>query len=145
MLQEVFETTFSFDLEPLQKKGLKLAAKQLSRFQAASDFAVGWVSQHALGGHAVPVDAQSLRVLRRTGLMDQDEPYSESSQAALDELVPKARVGLFSDVISGVADEFCFEHKPDCPHCPLKPDCATAQNADRHPTGTSKTAAHKPR
>src|SRR5579884_1962530 len=39
-LQEVFETTFSFDLEPLQKKGLKQAAKQLARHQAANDYAV---------------------------------------------------------------------------------------------------------
>ena len=39
-LQEVFETTFSFDLEPLQKRGLKLAAKQLARYQAANDYAV---------------------------------------------------------------------------------------------------------
>ena len=37
-LQEVFETTFSFDLEGLQKKGLKQAAKQLGRYQAADDY-----------------------------------------------------------------------------------------------------------
>src|SRR5437868_12834856 len=39
-LQEVFETTSSFDLESLHKKPLKQAAKQLSRYQAASDFVV---------------------------------------------------------------------------------------------------------
>src|SRR6266566_4399120 len=44
-LQEVFETTFSFDLESMHKKGLKQAAKQLSRYQAATDFAVAWVVQ----------------------------------------------------------------------------------------------------
>src|SRR3954464_4726385 len=31
-LQDVFETTFSFDLEHLHKKGLKVAAKQLARY-----------------------------------------------------------------------------------------------------------------
>src|SRR5688572_4739496 len=55
-LQEVFETTFSFDLEPLQKKGLKPAAKQLARYQAANDYAVAWVTQKSLGGHALPLD-----------------------------------------------------------------------------------------
>jgi len=44
LLQEVFETTFSFDLEGLHKKGFKQAAKQLARYQAANDFAVAWVS-----------------------------------------------------------------------------------------------------
>src|SRR6266852_5425446 len=44
-LQEVFETTFSFDLEPLHKQPLKQAAKQLDRHQAADDYAVSWVVQ----------------------------------------------------------------------------------------------------
>jgi len=39
-LQEVFETTFSFDLEGLHKKGLKEAAKKLDRFEAANDYSV---------------------------------------------------------------------------------------------------------
>src|SRR5215467_9522331 len=55
-LQEVFETTFSFDLEPLHKKGLKQAAKQLARYQAANDYAVSWVVQQTLEGHAIPLD-----------------------------------------------------------------------------------------
>src|SRR5262249_27419821 len=67
-LQEVFETTYSFDLESLHKKGLKQAAKQLSRYQAANDYAVAWVIQQSLGGHAIPLDTPSLRVLRRLGL-----------------------------------------------------------------------------
>src|SRR5207302_613932 len=71
-LQEVFETTFSFDLEPLHKKGLKQAAKQLSRFQAANDYSVSWVVQQSLGGHAIPLDTPSLKVLRRFGLIDDD-------------------------------------------------------------------------
>src|SRR5215475_10368928 len=52
LLQEVFETTFSFDLEGLHKKGLKQAAKQLARYEAVkgNDFAVAWVIQRALGG-----------------------------------------------------------------------------------------------
>src|SRR5437868_191281 len=70
-LQEVFETTFSFDLESLHKKGLKQAAKQLARYQAANDYAVAWVIQHSLGGHAVPLDAPALRALRRLGLIEE--------------------------------------------------------------------------
>src|SRR5258707_2304039 len=73
-LQEIFETTYSFDLEPLlevlQKKGLKQAAKQLSRYQAANDYAVAWVIQHSLGGHAIPLDGSALRVLRRMGIIE---------------------------------------------------------------------------
>src|SRR5204863_3796796 len=59
-LQEVFETTFSFDLESLHKKGLKQAAKQLSRYQAANDYIVASVIQGSLGGHAGALDPASL-------------------------------------------------------------------------------------
>jgi len=60
-LQEVFETHFSFDLENLQKKGLKEAAKQLSRYEALNDYVIAWVTQRSLGGHAIPLDTPTLR------------------------------------------------------------------------------------
>src|SRR5437016_10574761 len=90
LLQEVFETTFSFDLESLHKKGLKQAAKQLARYQAANDFAVAWVVQHSLGGHAIPLDAPTLSVLRRLGLIDGDDDL-ETVRASLEHLVPKVK------------------------------------------------------
>ena len=52
----MFESTYSFDLETLHKKGVKQAAKQISRYQAASDYTVAWVTQRTLGGHAMPLD-----------------------------------------------------------------------------------------
>src|SRR5437868_4941304 len=78
LLQEVFETTYSFDLESLHKKGLKQAAKQLSRYQAANDYAVAWVIQQSLGGHAIPLDSPSLRVLQRLGLVEEEMGDPES-------------------------------------------------------------------
>src|SRR5437660_8530724 len=86
-LQEVFETTFSFDLEPLQKKGLKQAAKQLARFAAANDYAVAWVVQQSLGGHAIPLDVRSGRVLKRIGLLAEQEDNAEALRASLDHQV----------------------------------------------------------
>src|SRR5262249_24329499 len=61
LLQEVFETTFSFDLEWLHKKGLNQAAKQLSRFQGANDYVIASVTQQSLGGHAIPIDPPTFR------------------------------------------------------------------------------------
>src|SRR5262245_20410002 len=87
-LQEVFETTFSFDLEPLQKKGMKQAAKQLSRFQAANDYVVAWVVQQSLGGHAIPLDGPTLRVVRRLGLIEGDQDDPEAVRASLEHLIP---------------------------------------------------------
>src|SRR5205823_5835437 len=66
LLQEVFESTFSYDLEVstgLDKKGLKGAAKYLAKYQGANDYAIAWVTQQTLGGHAIPLDGPTLRVL----------------------------------------------------------------------------------
>jgi len=124
-LQEVFETTFSFDLEPLQKKGFKQAAKQLSRFTAANDYAVAWVVQQSLGGHAIPLDGQSTRVLKRIGLLDEQCDNCEAMRASLEHQIPKAKGSQFVDLVSDLAEATCFESDPACPDCPLHNCCPT--------------------
>ena len=143
-LQEVFETTFSFDLEPLHKKGVKQAAKQLSRFQAANDYAVAWVVQQSLAGHAIPLDPPTLRVLRRLGLVDEDQNDPESIRASLEHHVPKNKAPLFGDLLSYVAAEFCFEDSPNCSACPLRLECPTGKTA-RETVGSSRSSRPKPR
>jgi endonuclease-3 len=128
-LQEVFETTFSFDLELLQKKGLKQAAKQLARYQAANDYAVAWVTQQALGGHALPLDAAAVRALRRLGLLDDENGDAEALRASLEHLVPKARGFLFHELVNVLTQEYCWEADPNCSACPLAADCPTGQEA----------------
>src|SRR5439155_16809827 len=100
-LQEIFETTYSFDLDPLmevlQKKGLKQASKQLSRYQAANDYSVSWVMQHSLGGHTIPLDGAALRVLKRMGLVE-DQNDLDVLRASIEHQVPKAKGSQFVDL-----------------------------------------------
>jgi endonuclease-3 len=126
LLQEVFETTFSFDLETLHKKGLKQAAKQLSRYEATNDHTVAWVVQQPLGGHAIPLDEASLRVVRRLGLVDGDSDDLEMIRASLEHLIPKPRGQLFNDLVSYLASEVCWE-SPNCPSCPMRQECPTGR------------------
>jgi endonuclease-3 len=118
-LQEVFETTYSFDLESLHKKGLKQAAKQLSRYQAANDYAVAWVIQQSLGGHALPIDTPSLRVLRRLGLIEEDVADSEALRTSLEHLIPKSRGPLFTELMSALAHDSGWERDPNSPMRPF--------------------------
>src|SRR5581483_8077086 len=126
-LQEVFEADFSFDLEGLRKKGLKEAAKQLAKYQAANDYVVAWVVQHSLGGHAIPLDVPTLRAARRLGLIDCEPDDMDAARASLEHLVPKAKGALFCDLMSHLAGELCWEEEPQCPACPLSRDCPSAQ------------------
>jgi endonuclease-3 len=124
-LQEVFETTYSFDLESLHKKGLKQAAKQLSRYQSANDYAVAWVTQQTLNGHAIPLDGPALRVLTRLGLLDTEGIDLEAQRASLEHQIPKSRGPQFNDYISSLAEEVC-QDDPNCPSCPFAHHCAFA-------------------
>lgn len=126
-LQELFETTFSYDLDILQKKGVKIAAKQLERQQAVSDFIVAWVTQRSLGGHAVPVDNTTARCLKRLGLVETELDKLPDIRASLEHLVPKAKNVEFTDTVSRVAVEFCHEKSPACSTCPLAGDCPSVK------------------
>ena len=133
LLQEVFETTFSFDLESLHKKGLKQAAKQLSRYEAVkgNDYAVAWVIQQSLGGHAIPLDGATMRCLRRLGLLEGETGDMEALRGTIEHLIPKARGPLFNELVSFLATEYCSEDEPACGNCPLSSDCPSAREVSR--------------
>jgi endonuclease III len=152
VLQYWFELKYNFDMEDLAKKGLKDAARQVARMLSevakngmkesgrvpvrvidGNDYVVASVIQQGLGGHAIPLDAPSLRVLRRLGLVEPDDTL-ENSRASIEHSIPKAKGALFNELISLVAAEFCFEERPKCNACPLRDDCPTGQeNISRAP------------
>jgi endonuclease-3 len=133
ILHAVFEREFCFKLDEIAKKGLKNAVKILQdKFEHATEFAIGWVVQRSLEGHAIPIDAASLRCLQRLGVAEAaDDP--EALRAGLEHVVPKAKGPLFSDGLSRVALEYCFVEDPSCGDCPLKADCPSAQERKSAP------------
>jgi endonuclease-3 len=144
-LQEVFELNFSFDLEKLQKEGVKQASKKLSRYQAANDYVCAWVVQRSLGGHAIPLDPPTLRCARRLGLLEGSQDDHEAARSSLEHLVPKAKGPQFTDTVSAFAEEYCWPEDPNCPACPLAAECATAQELGTEPLAAARTTRPKPR
>lgn len=71
-LQMVFETNYSFDLELMRKQNIGKSAKQLIKY-GSSPFAVAYVTQNALSGHAIPVDRGSLHALVIVGAISEAE------------------------------------------------------------------------
>lgn len=127
-LQKVFEEYYSFDLSEIAKKGVKQAAKQLARFKGGvNDFVVAWVTQRALGGHALPLDEPSIRALKRLGILAEDDLDDlEAARATLEHFVPKAKGPEFTDLLSLLAATTCTADLPNCSACPLKADCPAA-------------------
>ncbi len=128
ILHYVFEMYYSFELTDLDKKGLKQAGKQLGRFTGVTDFAVAWVLQRALLGHAIPLDEPTIRVLRRLGVIEGEGEIEdlEAVRTSLEHHIPKASGPTFTDRFSTLAATIC-QVKPKCPDCPLRPDCPTGQ------------------
>jgi len=146
-LQEVFAKEFSFELEDLSKKGLKNAAKGLGRYQASNDYVTSWVIQRSLGGHAIPLDAPTLRCARRLGLLDGGVEDLEAARASMEHLVPKAKGPQATDNLSLIATEYCHEEEPRCSACPMSSECAHAQEhgIQNVPVAASSGRSHRPK
>lgn len=140
LLQEIFETTYSFDLEGLHKKGLKLAEKQLERYQGANSFVVAYVLANGLGGHALPLDGDMERTLRRLELFDGEADLA-AQRASLEHQVPKAKGATFCANLSVIAQEFCTERQPQCAACPCNEDCPSAAKHLHNGKRTAKERA----
>ena len=136
LLQEVFEATYTFDLGELAKKGLKDAARKLRFYKGSvNDYAVAWVVQSTLGGHAIPLDEPTLRVLRRLGVVEDVDPDNlDAVRGSVEHVIAKTRGPEFTDLLSIHAKELCTEKDPHCAACPLKNDCPTGiENTSKKP------------
>lgn len=125
ILQEVFETTYSFDLEGLHKKGVKQAQKVLERYRGSSPFMVAYVLRHSMDGHAIPVDDDILRCLKRLHIVE-DLADIESAQASLENAIPKTKGIAAAEALTMIAQEYCYEASPKCSACPMHDVCPSA-------------------
>jgi len=73
ILQDVFETHYSYDLEAIRKKNLGPAAEQLRKIDGATLFVASYVIQVSLGGHAIPIDTGAARLLGILALASEKE------------------------------------------------------------------------
>jgi endonuclease III len=134
-LRQLFNRTYGFTLDVLAKKPLKDALKVLRTYDAfESDYVTATVIQHALGGHAIPVDKPGQRALKRLGF---SEPEVPALRAVLERAVPKNRGAEFLDLIEDLTNDTCVEGEPDCSRCELRKICVFALNrkTDVRPAG----------
>jgi endonuclease III len=142
ILQEVFETTYSYDLETLHKKGLKQAQKVLERYRGSSPFLVAYVLRHSMDGHAIPIDEDILRCLKRLQIVE-DLADIESAQATMESHIPKTKGTAVSEALTLISQDFCFEGVPKCPPCPMHEVCPSAVLKKSSSGSSTKLAAAK--
>jgi hypothetical protein len=111
MLQGIFESKYSFDLEYLKKANLGKAVKELETL-GASAFVVAYVSQHGLGGHAIPVNSGVYGALVSVGAITANEAAS-GRVPGLERAIPKSKGVEFASLIHQLGVD--FQHNPHAP------------------------------
>jgi endonuclease III len=90
ILQSVFETHYSFDLEPMKKQNIGQAVKTLEKYNGSTPFVVAYVTQQALGGHSIPINEGLLESLRIVGVVT-DAEAAKKVVPGLERAVPKTK------------------------------------------------------
>jgi len=105
VLQSVFEAVYSFDLEERRKKNLGPTVKWLGDLDGTTPFIVSYVVQSALGGHAIPVDTGTLRVLRLLDLIA-DEDFEARTVPGLERAISKSKGVDFGSLLHQLGADF---------------------------------------
>ena len=105
LLHGIFESIYAFDLEYLKKQNLGKSVKELSKHKGATPFVVGYVTQHALGGHSIPLDRGALDVLFITGVIDEKE-RSQQKAPGLERAIAKAKGFEYASLLHQLAADF---------------------------------------
>lgn len=104
ILQHVFESRYSFDLQSLQKENLGAASKRLEQTPGASPFVVAYTVQAGLGGHMVPVDKGAMQALEIVGVVTPQEA-AQHSVPGMERAIPKNKGLEFGSLLHQLSAE----------------------------------------
>ena len=141
ILQAVFETTYSFEIEAFKKQNLGQAIKQLEKLGGASPFVVGYVTQAALGGHSIPLDRGALDVLYVLGVISQSESQT-GKVSGLERIIPKNKGVEFGALLHQLAADYVAN--PFSPNVRKLLLSINADAKDRFPKRGAKKEPEKP-
>ncbi len=90
VLQSVFESLYSFDMEPLKKQNIGKSIKQLQEYNGTTPFIVAYVTQNALGGHSIPINSGLLEAMRIVRVISDGEA-AKGTVPGLERVVQKSK------------------------------------------------------
>lgn len=104
-LQSLFETRYSFDIDDMIKLNQGKAIAELEKLAGMTKFVLGYMTQNALGGHAIPVSNSILEVLLATEIVSPAE--AEKGQVpGLERTVPKTKGSAFASCLHQLAVDY---------------------------------------
>ena len=124
VLQSVFESEYSFDLDSLKKQNIGQAVKRLQKLDGATPFAIAYVTQMALGGHAIPLDRGALGALVVLGVASESDA-ADSTVPGLERAIPKSKGYEFAALVHELGAEHVLH-----PFSPSYRDLLLSINSD---------------
>ena len=105
VLQSVFETNYSFELEQLKKENIGVAVKKLHKLKGVTPFTVSYVTQVSLVGHSIPIGRGGLAALYVIGVVTEKE-RSARSVPGLERAIPKNKGIEFGSLLNQLGADF---------------------------------------
>ncbi|XZE32524.1 hypothetical protein SH501x_003274 [Pirellulaceae bacterium SH501] len=109
-LQSLFESRYQYDIDDLKKANLSKATEELQAWQGMTPFVLNYVSQHALGGHAIPVGTASLDALQAADIITPAEAEKKSLPGA-ERAIAKNKGLEFSSLLHQFGVEYASNPK----------------------------------
>ncbi len=88
VLQSLFETHYSFDLDPLKKQNIGQTTKQFEKYNGTTAFTVAYVTQNSLSGHSIPANQGLVEAMRVVGVISETEA-EKGRIPGLERAIPK--------------------------------------------------------
>jgi hypothetical protein len=101
-LHSIFESMYSFDLEELRKQNLGKAQQRFEKLPAVTPFLLSYLTQHGLGGHAIPLDSAALRFFWLADIINENE-LKTGRVTGLERAVPKNKGSEFASLLHQAA------------------------------------------
>ncbi len=89
-LHSVFESVYSYDLELMKKQNLGQATKTIEKYEGTTPFTVAYVTQNALGGHAIAANKGLLTAFLVFDIINEKEAAAWHIPG-LERAVPKSK------------------------------------------------------
>lgn len=102
VLQNVFEGFYNFDLDHLKKENLSKAVAKFETMNGLTPFVLAYLTQHGLGGHAIPVSSAAMQIMLKAGIVSEAEAAT-GKVPGLERAIPKSKAIEFSSMLHQAA------------------------------------------
>lgn len=118
-LQSVFEARYQYDIDDLKKANLGKAVAEIEAWKGITPFVVAYVSQHSLGGHAIPAGQVIYEAMWQCEILTFGE-IDKKSLPGIERAIPKNKGIEFAGLLHQFANELFHHPKSTSPLAILK-------------------------